>query len=128
MNENILNGMLYAFAISNTFELRLDGMVNPVPVVFKDNSVLRFAINRGIASSKGNLTVTLYPDEQCNLFDIAKSWLTEEQYIKIESLGFDFEYAEIRVNFQDLVSIADALGEIDINLCKKYWLDIYFTS
>lgn len=133
-NKSFLQGMMFAFAFadSTSSEFHIHH-ANPIMIWFKDGSYLTFAINRGIAHIYGNATCMLTGEESCNLFDIYIGWITHEQSKVIKSLNpifaevFD-DYSEIRITFDDLVSIVDALGEIDYEVCSKEWLKIYLTK
>lgn len=63
----------------------------------------------------------LTQDPAANWFDIAAVWLTPEQLTKVKRLGFEFEYAEERLDLDDLIEIVDTLGTIDYSRTQREW-------
>ncbi len=124
---DFLKGLLYGLAFVDSIAkgAMIDMRCNPIMIWFEDGTHISFAINRGISHVYGNFTAMLTQKESCNLFDIVGNWLTQDQLLKIEELGFDFEDAEIRVGFQDLCLIINALGNIDYVRSQQEWLKIY---
>ncbi len=124
-NKSFIQGFLYGLAFAESVVKEHLNPGKQVLVWFSDGTFLRFAINRGISHIYGDHVAMCTQEEDCNLFDIAKCWLTQEQFEKIESLGHDFEYAGIRINLDELCQIIDTLGVIDYNITQQEWLKIY---
>lgn len=125
--KSFLQGLFYGLSYLESIQKSNEYIHNPQIIVwFKDGSHLTFAINRGISTMCGNFVAMLSQEDSTNLFDIANVWLTKAQSNTIEMLGHNLEeYGEIRVSFDQLVTIMESLGEIDYSITQKEWFKIY---
>ena len=132
MNEFFIKGLLYGLAFSESI-LKEERFFNPskqVKIWFKDGSKLTFAINRGICHTYGDFVATLTQQDECNLFDIVSSWVTQEQETKILNLGFTNinELYEVRLTLPELIRVIDELGEIDYEITQQEWLKLFLKN
>ncbi len=96
--------------------IKTDHRLNQIRLYTLNGGKLTVGINRGICPITGSVAYAFIDTEKSS-FDVVNGWTTPEIWRYIE-LNHDVCFGETRIRINDLVSIIDFFGGIDIEKMK----------